>query len=112
MATLAYIGLLAGSFVTLAIGTPVLAEPVSKTVEYGDLDLTSQVGQQRLETRIKSAVRAVCGQSYATTFAERRLVEKCKSPAMAAAMRDANVAIAQAKDGKLLASNQMAVVGN
>lgn len=40
---------------------PALAEYQSIAVSYGDLDLASPQGQKRLDRRIESAARKVCG---------------------------------------------------
>jgi UrcA family protein len=45
----------------LACAAPALAEPVTLTVPYGDLDLTNQAGRQTLEARLDRATRKVCG---------------------------------------------------
>jgi UrcA family protein len=54
---------LAGSAMLLA--TPALAqmEAQSQTVSVGDLDLSSESGQARLQRRIGQAASSVCGQT-------------------------------------------------
>mgnify|MGYP002778661700 FL=1 len=45
----------------LACAAPALAEPVSVSVPYGDLDLTKEAGRKALDARLGRAVRKVCG---------------------------------------------------
>ncbi|MFC4292989.1 UrcA family protein [Sphingorhabdus arenilitoris] len=85
--------------------------PISRTVEYGDLDLASVKGQQRFETRIKYAVKMVCQDSYARTLQQKALANQCKAQAMEGAMKDAKIAIANFNKGRF-ASGQMVVAGN
>jgi UrcA family protein len=106
------------SITMFAATTPVFAAPdlipTSREVRYGDLDLASESGKQRLETRIKAAVRLVCGDlsnSYATKI-EREHNKACKAKALASARRDAERAIAQYENGTRIAAKRMTMVGN
>lgn len=45
----------------LACAAPALAEPVSVTVPYGDLDLTKEAGRKTLDARLERAAQKVCG---------------------------------------------------
>ena len=96
-----------------AISAPVSAQPISKSVAYGDLDLSSAKGQQRLEKRIKYAASSVCGErrSQPTPIKERKIVAECKAQAMQSAMSEARIAIANYKQNGL-AMGSFAVVGN
>ncbi|NJM51219.1 MAG: UrcA family protein [Sphingomonadales bacterium] len=62
-------------------------EPVSRLVEYGDLDLASARGQKRFETRIKYAVRMVCQDNNARRLEEKAIANQCKAQAMEGAMK-------------------------
>jgi UrcA family protein len=61
-------------------------------VRYDDLNLASVGGRDRLTTRVKSAVRAVCNTNphYRQTLTERASAEKCEDATMA----DADVKLA------------------
>ena len=50
------------SAATLLFATPAVAqsEPVSVTVSFADLDLTTEAGRTRLDRRIRRAAAAVC----------------------------------------------------
>ncbi len=112
MAKSPLIGLLAAGVTLLAATVPANAEWRSKTVEYNDLDLSTNAGQARLETRIKSAVQQVCGKPYIRNFSERKDAEKCAADAMQNAQRKMEIVIVQYRDGRRLAANPIAVVGN
>lgn len=45
----------------LACAAPALAETVSTTVPYGDLDLTKEAGRKTLDVRLERATRKLCG---------------------------------------------------
>lgn len=72
---------------TLASAVPALAEPdnmleiTSRIVRYDDLDLNNARGRERLDTRMRTAINAVCGVWSARILAERALVEKCRDSA-------------------------------
>ena len=55
----------------LAISTPAMADVKAKEVHHADLDLASDKGQERLKTRVKSAVRQICASPRAI-HAERK----------------------------------------
>jgi UrcA family protein len=97
----------------LAISTPAMADWKTKTVEHEDLNLSSAKGQERLKTRIKQAVKQVCGSPRAITFKERADQSRCEAEAIASAMPKAEQVIASYKDNQRLASREdRAVVGN
>lgn len=60
-------------------------------VRYGDLDLDSPLGRDRLTTRINSAVRSVCGNADIRALDEFAYVRQCRvdSTERAYAERDA-----------------------
>lgn len=87
-------------------GVPALAAPAtdqpSAEVRIGDLDLTTAQGQQRLETRVKSAARSLCGTgTRGLADIERR--SRCIAAALSNARPQAERAIARAQDGTRLA---------
>lgn len=58
------------------------AELVTKTVRFGDLDLSTAVGAQALYDRIKGAARDVCRDS-----ASYRAMHECRAAAVEGAVR-------------------------
>lgn len=64
--------------------TPAAAEPVSRTVSYADLNLANPAGRAALETRIKTAARAVCKDDR-YDFAARARESACVKAAIAKA---------------------------
>ena len=77
------------------------AEPVSKTVAYSDLDLSTREGQKRFETRVKLAVKQVCGQANPRDLNDLVLMQECRFKAINAAKRDMKVAIANYNNGRI-----------
>lgn len=113
MVTLRNISLLCAATAALALTGPAMAEQKNKEVKYEDLDLASDKGQQRLQTRIKYAVKSVCGSPRAMTLAERLDMARCETDAMANAMPKAAQAIAAYQQSRRLAANsEAAIVGN
>ena len=97
----------------LAASAPALAEVKTKPVHYDDLDLSSAKGQQRLATRVQSAVKAVCGNPRAFSLAEKMDLANCKRDALASAMPKVERTVARYQESRRLAANeQTAIVGN
>lgn len=97
----------------LALSAPALAEGKTKEVKYEDLDLSTVAGQERLMTRVKSAVKQVCGSPRAITINDRLNEKKCKEAAMASAMPKAEQTVAAYLETRRIASRDTkAVVGN
>jgi UrcA family protein len=76
-------------------------ESVSKTVAYNDLDLSTKEGQKRFETRVKSAVKQVCGQANSRDLNDVVLMQQCRFKATNEAKRDMQVAIASYNNGRI-----------
>lgn len=95
MAKLSFI-LLATSIAFAGLTVPAAAEDDgerhSVIVRYGDLNLASVDGRERLTTRVKRAVRTVCGSRphYRQTLSERASSVSCEDATMA----DADVKLA------------------
>ncbi len=66
-------------------------------VRYNDLNLASVEGRERLNARVKSAVRTVCNSrpQYRPSLQERAIAEACQ----AATMADADVKMANLLNG-------------
>lgn len=97
----------------LAISTPAMADWKTKEVQYEDLDLATAKGQERLKTRVKQAVKQVCGSPRAITLQERLDQTNCEKNAMANAMPKAEQTIAAYLENRRFASREaIPIVGN
>lgn len=97
----------------LAISTPAMADWKTKEVQYQDLDLSTARGQERLKTRVKQAVKQVCGSPRAITLQERLDQSSCEKNAIAKAMPKAEQTIAGYIENRSFASRDaIAIVGN
>lgn len=74
---------LALSAAALACAAPVLAEPVSVAVPYGDLDLTREAGRKTLDARLARATRRVCGSAPTHDLTRRQAWQACLAEARA-----------------------------
>ncbi|MBJ7441850.1 MAG: UrcA family protein [Sphingopyxis sp.] len=84
-------------------GTPAIAsEQPSAEIRIADLDLATAQGQQRLETRVKSAARHLCNTGARGVAAMTRQTQ-CIADAMASAKPQAERAIARAEGSTQLA---------
>lgn len=84
-------------------GAPALAaEQPTAEVRIADLDLSAAQGQQRLETRVKSAARSLCNNG-ARGVAEMARQSQCIADVLASAKPQADRAIARAEGGTQLA---------
>lgn len=71
---------------TLALAIAAFASPasakveqVSITVEFADLDLTSEAGLQQLESRLDGAINMACGRPDMKVRASIRAVRQCRA---------------------------------
>ena len=81
----------------------------SVVVRYSDLDLTTNVGTQMLQTRINHAARAVCGDADTRDLLGMHEVQHCRKVALGSAAPQVEVAIAQARNGRAFAANDVKV---
>lgn len=105
-------GLTALASIALFSAAPATADsPRQEHVAYGDLDLTSEAGQNTLNKRIRSAVKRVCSPVGSSTNA---LLEwtRCKRASLASANGQMQVAIARAGSGKPGIAANMTFVRN
>jgi UrcA family protein len=65
-------------------------------VSYRDLDLASEAGRQALETRIRGAVRRVCGRLVSGSVRELADGQRCRRQTSAVANSQVRLAIARA----------------
>jgi UrcA family protein len=106
------IGFSALALSSIAIAAPAAAEPVSRNVEYSDLNLANAEGQKRLEARVKNAVRMICSSNHRVTLTEKQLENKCTAAATQAAMNDVKVAISNYNSNRRVASSSLSVRTN
>jgi UrcA family protein len=107
MATHILTGLSALALCTVGFGNAANAqrfERVSVNVKYSDLNLTSEAGQAKLHSRIKSAVLIVCGKDDVGDLNLRRFQQKCRADALQNAQVRANNAIAEYQAGRRVAA--------
>ena len=86
------------TLVTVGAATPLRAEPVSRTVAYGDLDLATDAGHAVLARRIRLAVNHVCGP---LDQANRYAVLDCRHRARATANMNARLAAVDTAPDKI-----------
>ena len=79
-----------------------LREDLSASVAYGDLDLSTAAGQDRLKKRVAAAVRSMCADDGVREMSRRSQVSDCRANAQQAAMSQVQVAIA-AREPRLAA---------
>ena len=97
----------------LAFSAPASADWKSKDVRHEDLDLSTSKGQERLKTRVKQAVKQVCGSPRGFSLKERLDQRRCESESIARAMPKAERTIAAYLQSRPMASlGDKAMVGN
>jgi UrcA family protein len=82
-----------------------------KVVSFGDLNLTSAEGQDRLSSRIRSAARSVCFENNIEQVKFTVARRHCYDFAISDANRQMNEAIARVKTGTALAAATLTVRG-
>ena len=85
-----------------AVATPgQAADGRSRQVQLVDLDLRSDPGIQRLDSRIHSAVNYVCGGDIAKPLAEQSALQLCRQQTLADVQpaRDRAIAYARTRQG-------------
>lgn len=82
----------------------------SRTVGYGDLDLTTAEGAETLDKRIKRAANGVCRKVVARGRYMPSLQSACWRRAYAEAKPMVEVAIADARSGSQLAADTRAIM--
>ncbi len=72
------------------------------TVSYADLNLASEAGKHMLNTRLKSAARAVCGPEGTISLRENQKAEECSQAILRAAQPQVALAL-RGQDGGSIA---------
>lgn len=88
---------------TLLTAAPAMADVKTKEVRFADLDLSSPAGRDRLQTRIKQAIKIVCGRPRAITLDERQDLQNCETAAYQKANSQSAQIIAAYMDNRRLA---------
>jgi UrcA family protein len=79
-----------------------MAEDITVTVPYADLDLATQAGSAKLDHRIEGALKSVCAQPFIRDVRGMQDYEACKTAARAKAMEQ--ISLSNPFDGMELAS--------
>lgn len=101
----------AAAFAVVSTSTPLFAAGpalVYKTaaVGYGDLNLASAEGQKLLHSRVRAAVRKVCGVEKGVAIKHLRAVQDCRTETMASARSQMNQAFAGARPRIIVAASR------
>lgn len=94
MANLKLLALSAIVVPVLLSTSPAMAEKATKQVRHADLDLATSAGQTRLQTRIKQAVKQVCGSLRGFTTKEHQDQKNCERKAFEQAAPESERVIA------------------
>lgn len=93
--------LIAIAAATAALSVPATAQDASEnvtiTVETGDLDLTNQADQNRLDNRVETAIRRAC-RSGGRDLASRQVEAACRASLADTISPSVELAIAQATE--------------
>ncbi len=81
----------------------------SVAVRYTDLNLASDAGTRTLQARIDRAARAVCGSADIRDLSAMSEIQNCRQVALNSAAPQVEVAIAQARNGRAFAANDVKV---
>ncbi len=103
--TIASFALAAGSLAAGTASAAPLGDARSIEVRHGDLDLSSAHDVARLNRRIASAAKAVCGNYDPRNFPEAANAKACFNETMAAAMPKVELAVARAAGNQKLAGS-------
>lgn len=92
---LSTVGALAATVATLAIATPASAQNESRsaTVSFTGLNLARPADAARLEQRLQTAARQVCGPDAGRDLGARREIAACEKDALARAHADTRLAL-------------------
>jgi UrcA family protein len=88
---------------SLLATAPAMADWKTKQVRHADLDLSSPAGRERLQLRIKQAVKQVCGSPRSFTITERQDQRACEQDAIKRAAPEGERIIAAYMEKRRLA---------
>lgn len=107
---LAAVPIIIGAMPAMAGGEPIVAtaprgQVYSMSVSYADLNLAEQGGVDRLMKRVTYAAEVVCDVSPdLRPLTQKQESSRCYRGAMARAENDINIAVANVRDGTVVAS--------
>ena len=81
---------------TLAVASPAAAEEASVVVPYEDLDLLGPAGVEQLDSRIRRAIKQVCGEPDRRNLKLAQFWKECRDQSL----QEANTQVAQAVERK------------
>lgn len=87
-------------------------ETVTRNVIFSDLDLSNEADLKKLESRIKSAVRIVCRDSFGPYINGQNEYIRCQGQAMQLAEIEKNKAIQKQQARFAATKNNRVIVGN
>lgn len=96
---------------SLLATAPAMADTKTKAVRYADLDLSSPAGRERLQMRIKQAVKQVCGSPRGFTIEERLDQRMCEQDAIKRAVPEGERIIAAYMEKRRLAFDSSSRAG-
>lgn len=88
---------------SLIAAAPAMADMKTTEVRHADLDLSSPAGRDRLQLRIKQAVKQVCGSPRGFTIKERQDQRACERDALTRAAPEGERIIAAYMEKRRLA---------
>lgn len=92
-----------------------LAQTTTSSIKvvYADINLTSDLGKEKLSNRINAAIKKVCIVNDTRSLAERQNMQKCKVKAMQNAERQLNIILASHNNAAVKVTNsRIFIVGN
>lgn len=96
----------------MMVAAPAMANIRSENVRHADLDLASTEGRARLDTRIRQAVKKVCGTPRGWTLAERQDQQNCEAAAYLKVAPTRERVVAAYLEKRRLAFDSRAIVVN
>ena len=94
MKTIAFATLIASTLIPAAASAQAGLVQQTHEVSYNDLDLTSEAGRDRLDERLRLAVKQVCGSADSRDLREMLQVRRCRREALATSTHGRDLAIA------------------
>ena len=78
-------------------------QPRQARVEYHDLNLTTEAGQETLDRRVRTALNMVCGSFHEGSLTDRKRSRQCRERAMVQVAPQREFALEQARRVQLAA---------
>jgi len=101
---------LAAAFVATLAATPALAQESaparSVAVSYADLDLGSDAGRRIFDSRLRQAIREVCGFASSSDLSGQNRVDACREELTVRAAQQRDIALASRQSGIVIAARR------